>query len=151
MGRGIACFYRHSFSNTTLVSLLTYTIILPYAIDLNTLLYAYNNSIYLGHYVQSSTRNHPPPSTRPQVLTFDELILSLPLSLVCLDSTFFKIDELHIILIYSVTCVTTVLLHSNGYKAPRRNTSWVSTKNIRKRNICHLTLVHAVFLVRVVK
>lgn len=93
----------------------------------------------------------PPPSTRPQVLTFDELILSLPLSLVCLDSTFFKIDELHIILIYSVTCVTTVLLHSNGYKAPRRNTSWVSTKNIRKRNICHLTLVHAVFLVRVVK
>lgn len=75
----------------------------------------------------------PPPSTRPQVLTFDELILSLPLSLVCLDSTFFKIDELHIILIYSVTCVTTVLLHSNGYKAPRRNTSWVSTKKYKKK------------------
>lgn len=149
MGRGIACFYRHSFSNTTLVSLLTYTIILPHAIDLNTITCQFN----ISRSLQSSIRKQPPPppSTRPQVLTFDELILSLPLSLVCLDSTFFKIDELHIILIYSVTCVTTVLLHSNGYKAPRRNTSWDSTKNIRKRNICHLTLVHAVFLVRVVK
>lgn len=79
---------------------LSYTICHIYVIYyLLTLLWAYNlsiQSIYLGH----SNIPPVPPPPHPQVLTIDELIPSLTQSLVCLDSAYIKINELHIILIY---------------------------------------------------
>lgn len=71
--------------------------------------------------LQSSIRNQPPPppSTRPQVLTFDELILSLPLSLVCLTIHFLRLTsywlywftQLHVLLQCCFT-VTDIKLHA---------------------------------------